>query len=592
MAEISDDEPRSGLPTPTAPSGESIDGVRVDTDTWHISVRFGVDVLRKGMDPLAILRYLQNLGEIGYIATLCDAPEVDAMDPESCYLGFEIDFRSQASKAAIEHVFDFVRDDCKLFILPPHSKREDFLRLIKELPHESMRLGEILVKCGALTQEELNAGLRQQTEQKIAAATPPSKLGQILVEQHIVAPDLVEAAAAKQIDIAEKKVGESRMIRVDADKLDRLIDLVGELVIAGASANLIALKSGQSALVEATSVLSRLVENVRDSTLQLRMVQIGETFNRFHRVVRDVAKECGKEIELFISGAETELDKTVGEKIDEPLLYLVRNAIEHGVEAVDVRLAHGKPAKGRLEMSAYHDSGNIAIEVADDGGGLDKAKIEAKALAMELIPAGHSLSEQEVFNLIFETGFSTADTVGSDVARSDGMDVARKNIQALRGSLEVASEAGVGTRFTIRLPLTLAIIDGFLVGVGKSQYVIPLDMVIECIELANSGADQEYLNLRGEVLPFIRLRDLFEIGGERPPRENIVVVRFAGQKAGIVVDQLNGEFQTVIKPLGAVLRNVRGIAGSTILGSGEVALIVDVASLVNRYAKVEEAKTH
>ncbi|MCF8174090.1 MAG: chemotaxis protein CheA, partial [Burkholderiaceae bacterium] len=561
------------------------------SDCWHISIRFGQDVLRNGMDPLSFLRYLLNLGEIAHITTLIDAlPEADAMDPESCYLGFEISFRSHATKDAIERIFDFCRDDCELHILPPNSKVADFIQLIEALPEETMRLGEILVKSGALTEEELEDGLRQQTDGKVGAdeTAPSSPLGDILVQQHSVQPELVAAAAAKQKAVSEKKAAESNLIRVHADKLDQLIDLVGELVIAGASANLLAKNSREAALVEATSVLTRLVENIRDAALQLRMVQIGDTFNRFHRVARDVSKELSKEIELVITGAETELDKSVVEKIGDPLMHLVRNAMDHGIESAAVRAANGKPVKGRVELNAFHDSGSIVIEVIDDGGGLNKDRILAKAIEKGLVQPGQTPAEQDILNLIFEAGFSTVEKVTNLSGRGVGMDVVRKNISALRGSVDVKTELGVGSRFTIRLPLTLAIIDGFLTGVGKASYVIPLDMVIECIELTNTSVDRDYLNLRGEVLPFVRLRELFETTGSRPPRENVVVVQYAGQKAGLVVDQLLGEFQTVIKPLGTLFRNIRGIGGSTILGSGEVALILDVQALVSRCARNEE----
>jgi two-component system chemotaxis sensor kinase CheA len=451
------------------------------------------------------------------------------------------------------------------------------------LPEESLRIGEILVKSGALTAEELDAGLRQQRagqdapsdDQQRAAAS----IGSILVEQHVIQPELVEAAAVKQKQVSDKKAADARLIRVHADKLDQLIDLVGELVIAGASANLIAQKSGQTTLVEATSVLSRLVENIRDSALQLRMVQIGDTFNRFHRVVRDVSREIGKDIELVISGGETELDKSVVEKIGDPLMHLVRNAIDHGIEPAATRAAAGKPAQGRLELNAYHDSGSIVIEVVDDGGGLPKDRILKKAIERGIAQPGDTLSDQEIINLIFQPGFSTADQVTNLSGRGVGMDVVRKNIQALRGQVDVDSEPGQGSRFTIRLPLTLAIIDGFLVSSGAASYVIPLDMVVECLELNAVSMDRDYLDLRGEVLPFIRLRQLFDVQGEPPKRENVVVVRSAHQKAGIVVDQLLGEFQTVIKPLGSLFRNLRGISGSTILGSGDVALILDVPTL-------------
>jgi len=575
---------------------EASGGGVVNTDSWHISVRFGPNVLRGGMDPLSFLRYLASLGEILHLTTVAEnMPAGDEMDPESCYLGFEIRFQSRASKADIERVFEFVRDDCDLRILPPNSKVEEFLRLIEDLPEDNMRIGEILVRCGALTQAELDAGLVDQLKSTLTPDAesdepppPPPQLGEILVEHKVVQKALVDAAASKQAQISEKKSAEARLIRVQADKLDQLINLVGELVIAGASANLQAQKSGISDLIESTSVLSRLVEDIRDSALQLRMVQIGETFNRFNRVVRDVSKELGKEIELVITGADTELDKTVVEKIGDPLMHLVRNAMDHGLETAELREARGKPRQGRLELNSFHDSGSIVIEVRDDGGGIPRDKVLKKAIDRGLVQPTQTLTDQEILNLIFEPGFSTAEQVTNLSGRGVGMDVVRRNIQSLRGSVEVMSHEGEGSTFTIRLPLTLAIIDGFLVSVGKAAYVIPLDMVIECIELKGSAGDRDYLNLRGEVLPFVRLRQMFEIDGELPPRENIVVVQYAGQKAGIVVDALLGEFQTVIKPLSSIFRHLRGIGGSTILGSGEVALILDVQALVQQCARIED----
>ncbi len=587
-------DPDAALPVAgPAVAVESSGGGIVLTDSWHISVRFGENVLRGGMDPLSFIRYLASLGEILGIETITDAlPAAAEMDPESCYIGFEIQLQTRSSKADIERVFDFVRDDCELRILAPNSKLSEYIKHIEELPEDTMRLGEILVRCGALTQAEVERGLQNQrasAEQAPAdgaGATP--HLGEILVGDKVVRKEVVEAAVVKQAQVNEKKAKEARLVRVQADKLDQLIDLVGELVIAGASANLLAQKSRQSELVEATSVLSRLVEDIRDSALQLRMVQIGETFNRFNRVVRDVSRELGKEIELVVSGGETELDKTVVEKIGDPLMHLVRNSLDHGIEPTAVRLERGKPACGRVSLNAYHDSGSVVIEIADDGGGLNKDKITAKAIERGIIQPGDTLSEHEAINLIFEPGFSTVDKVSNLSGRGVGMDVVRRNIQALRGAVDVGSVEGQGATFTIRLPLTLAIIDGFLVGVDKAAYVIPLDTVVECIELKNQPAERNFLNLRGEALPFIRLRELFEIPGAPPPRESIVVVQFAGQRAGIVVDQLMGEFQTVIKPLGAMFRHLRGIGGSTILGSGEVALILDVAALVHTVTQNEQ----
>lgn len=578
------------IPSPSLPLAAEPGAGLVLADCWRIEVAFGRDVLRKGMDPSSFLRFLETLGEIaGLECRLEGLPPAVEMDPESCYLDFAVDLRSAADKLRIEQVFDFVRDDCELTILPPGSRVPDFIRQIDELPEESLRLGEILVRSEALTPDELASGLACQSAIAERATTPP--IGEILVERKLVQPALVEAAAAKQKAVAERKAQEARLIRVQADKLDALIDLVGELVIAGASANLVAQNCGQPVVLEATSVVSRLVDHIRDAALQLRMVQIGETFNRYQRVVRDVAIELGKDIELLTHGGDTELDKTVVEKIGDPLMHLVRNAVDHGIESAEERRRLGKPARGRIELNACHDAGSIVIEVLDDGAGLNRQRILAKAIERGIVAAGQNLSDQEICNLIFEPGFSTAAQVTKLSGRGVGMDVVRKNIQALRGSIELSSLEGQGSRFAIRLPLTLAIIDGFLVSVADSAYVIPIETVVECLELGDVGENRHFLNLRGEVLPFVRLRDMFEISGSAPERENVVVVTTAHGKAGIVVDQLHGEFQTVIKPLASLFRHLRGIGGSTILGSGEVALILDIPTLIARCAQPEVSCT-
>lgn len=565
---------------------ESSGGGLVETDNWHISLRFGENVMRDGMDPLSFLRYLSTLGEIISITTMFDAlPFADEMDAESCYLGFEIDFKSDADKATIAGVFEFAREGSLIHILPPHSKLTEYVQLIRTLPESETRLGEILVSTGALTQQELEAGLcEQQTSVRPDGSTTP--LGEILVDQRSVEHGVVQAALDKQTQSKDSKNMENRYIRVHADKLDELITMVGELVIAGAGVSLLAQRVSDNALQEATSVMSGLVEEIRDGALRLRMVPIGETFNRFQRVVRDVGRELGKDIELVITGAETELDKTVVEKIGDPLMHLVRNAMDHGIESASIRQAKGKSAKGTLRLNAFHDSGSIVIEIVDDGGGLNRDRILQKARERGLIAPNATPSDHEIYNMIFEAGFSTAEAITNLSGRGVGMDVVKRNITALRGTVNLDSAIGQGTTVSIRLPLTLAIIDGFLVGVGKSSYIVPLDMVQECIELTEkdrlSAQERSYLNLRGEVLPFVMLREHFEVGGEGARRENVVVVNCAGQKAGLVVDELMGEFQTVIKPLGKIFSTLRGISGSTILGSGEVALILDVPSLVQQ----------
>ena len=553
-------------------------------DHWHISLRFSQDVLKDGMDPMSFIRYLGRVGTIIGIATLSDAlPDAEAMDPECCYLGFEIAFDCAADKTTIESVFEFVQDDCDISILPPHSHISDYLALIDALPEENVRLGEILVNCGSVTEAEITAALAIQLE-----APHPQPIGEILVDQGVAHAPVVQAAVARQQQIHASKAQESRSIRVDAERLDHLINLVGELIIAGASANLIARRSQNVDLQECTSTIASLVEQVRDSALQLRMVKIGATFNRFQRVVHDVAHEIGKDIELVVRGEDTELDKTVVEKIADPLTHMVRNAIDHGIETAELRAARGKPAKGTVTLNAYHDSGCIVIEVSDDGGGLKRDKILEKAIRRGLVEPGRSLSDSDIANLVFEPGFSTAEAITSLSGRGVGMDVVKRNIVALRGSVNLHSIEEVGTTVTVRLPLTLAIIDGFLVALGRSAFVVPLDMIEECVEF--SAVDgHDYTNLRGQVLPFIRLREVFDIQGAPPRRESIVVVRHGERKVGLVVDTLLGEFQTVIKPLGKLFGHIKCLSGSSILGSGEVALILDVAAL---FARIEHKQLH
>ena len=624
--ESADSRETDGVPVPLRAKAPA-SGSKVKNDNWHISLRFGRDVLRNGMDPLSFLRYLGTLGEVASMNTLFDTmPAAAEMDPESCYLGLEMDFKSSADKETIANVFEFLRGDCKIRILPPHSQVSEYVVMINMLPEDKTRLGELLVSSGALTQEELEEGLQiQRCPAGVSFAScdykargdcdgnqclhdptvqcrfdvapeempPRLRLGEILVEEGMVQREIVNSALEKQKQNREGKLRERRFIRVQADKLDHLINLVGELVIAGASASLLAQRTGNAALQEAASSVSRLVDEIRGSALQLRMVPIGETFSRFKRMVHDLNHDLDKKIELVISGAETELDKTVIERINDPLTHLVRNAAGHGIEAADQRVARGKPEKGTIRLNAFHDSGSIVIEVSDDGVGLNREKIFQRALERSLVSPDQQLSDKEVCNLVFEPGFSTAEKVTNLSGRGVGLDVVRRNVEALRGMAEIESREGAGTTIRLRLPLTLAIIDGFLMGVGSAFYVVPLDMVVECVELDEKRATRgrHYIDLRGEVLPFLRLREQFREEGKSSRRENIVVVQYAGRKAGLVVDRLMGEFQAVIRPLGKIFSNLKGISGTTVLGGGEVALILDVAALVQLAKGGEERRT-
>ncbi len=563
-------------------------GERLGTEHWHISMRFKPGVLADGMDPLSFINYLSRQGRIVHVETVTDAlPEFDTADPEACYLGFEVALESRASKAELESVFEFIAENAHIVILPPNSKISEYLDLIASLPEDRQRLGEILLACGTLTSRELASALQMQ---KSSEAAP--LLGQILEDQIRVAPVLVDAAIKKQRTIEEKRATEGKNVRVPAERLDALIDRIGELVIAGAGSYAQAMKTRQPAMQESASQLLALVEDIRDKVLSLRMVAIGEVFSRFPRVVRDVSRELNKDIELKITGAEAELDKSMIEKIADPLMHLVRNAMDHGIEPVEQRVAAGKLARGTLSLDAYHESGLIVIQVKDDGRGLDTTRILAKAIEKGLVAEGAALTEQEIFRLILEPGFSTADQVSNLSGRGVGMDVVKSNVEALRGTLDIHSTPGQGTTMRLCLPLTLAIIDGFHVGVGGAQFIVPLDMVVECIELQVANDQVDYMELRDEALPFVRLRRLFGESGPAHARPRVVVVRFAGKTVGLVVDRIYGKCQTVIKPLGPLFEQVPCVSGSTILGDGEVALIIDVAQLIHDVVGREWRVTH
>lgn len=523
------------------------DATDSNRNSWLIKVQFGLDTYRNGMDPTSFVQYLQTLGQLRVVSTFAVPEDHADFDPESCYLGLELEFTGASTEEELYSVFEFVRDDCQLSIAPAVSNEASPDR----------------------DNNENSAGLNQ-------------------LLKTVSAGDALQSGNDSR---QSKANASSNLIRVHADKLDTLINLVGELVTTSAGVALLAGRHQDSALTEATSDAARLIEDIRESAMRLRMVEIGETFSRFRRVVRDVAKELGKEISLEITGGETELDKSVVERIGDPLTHLIRNAIDHGIETPDVRRAAGKPECGTLKLHAYHESGGIIIEVIDDGAGLNAQKILAKAIQKGLVNGDASLSDAAIAQLIFEPGFSTSEQISNISGRGVGMDVVKRNIEALRGTITIDSQAGAGTTFRIRLPLTLAIIDGFLMGVGEANYVLPLELVQECVELpraakqTSSETGRSYINLRGEVLPLLRVRDYFGLTGGAARRENVLVVRLGARKIGLVVDELKGELQTVIKPLGPLFNQLKGVSGSTILGSGEVALMLDVAALLDDIAQ-------
>jgi two-component system chemotaxis sensor kinase CheA len=500
---------------------------------------------------------------------------------------------SSASQQQIEDAFMFVRDDSELTIIPPRSNIDAYVNLIKSLPEDSKRLGEILVKSHAISYQELDAALTMQ-KQQAKSQSAVSMLGDILIEGEAVAPEIVSAALDKQKKNSERKTNpENRFIRVDAERLDTLINLIGELVINRQRIDLLASKMGNPTLVEAVTSMGNFTEAIRDAALTLRMVPVGDTFQKFKRVVRDTAKSLNKEIELEIEGAETELDRSMVEKLNDPLMHIVRNAMDHGIESIAVREARGKPAQGTIKLTACHDAGHIVIGIHDDGGGLDVEKIRKKAIANGILDESVHLSRQELFQLIFHPGLSTAEQVTNLSGRGVGMDVVKRNIEELQGGVEIESEMGVGTSLNIRLPLTLAIIDGFHVVAGTIDFIVPQNAILECVDLnsLNHSHGQNCVNLRGEQVPYIRLREIFSLQGSGAEREKIVVVQFGEKRAGIVVDELHGEIQTVVKPMGPIFQALKGIGGSSLLGTGAVALILDIQQLISYAINREHLRT-
>jgi len=373
-------------------------------------------------------------------------------------------------------------------------------------------------------------------------------------------------------------------IRVPWARLDKLVDLVGELVTVQARLSQTALNFKDPQLLAIAEEVERLTGDLRDNALNIRMLPIGTIFSKFQRLVRDLSAELGRDVDLIPEGAETELDKTVLERLNDPLVHLIRNSIDHGIEPPEVRREKGKPGKGKIGLTASHAGAEVVIRVKDDGGGLDPEAIRAKAVQMGLLAGEADISNKELFAFIMSPGFSTARKVTSVSGRGVGMDVVKKSIEALRGSIEIDSQRGVGTTITIKLPLTLAIIEGLLVTIEQEFFVVPLSVVTECVELTREDVARAHghkiARVRDEIVPYVHLRERFEMAGAPPAIEQIVITELNGARVGLVVDQVIGEQQTVIKSLGRVYRSIEGISGATLLGDGTVALILDASQLI------------
>jgi two-component system chemotaxis sensor kinase CheA len=523
-----------------------------------------------GFDVLPILNELTSFGTC-HVSTLQQGvPALKDLNAESSYLSWDIILTSEQSIDTIKDTFIFVSDDWQVSV----EVVDDDLSDVEHFTH----IGEILVERGLISSG--------QVEQVLTAK---AKTGELLVESGLVSQADIDIALAEQKILREAKERKGRdssdaIVRVPAARLDILMNLVGELVIVQARMDQLAQSLDDDEMKSVSEDLDRLTIDLRDNTFSIRMLPIGTTFGRFRRLVRDLSRDLGKEIRLETEGADTELDKMVLDRLGDPLVHLIRNSIDHGIENPDIREAAGKDRTGTIHLSAQHAESHVVILIKDDGAGLNTEVIRAKALERGLITGNSELTADEVNNLIFEAGFSTAEKVSDVSGRGVGMDVVKRSIHDLGGQVSLQSEHGKGSTIKIILPMTLAIIEGLMVSVAGERYVLPLSAVEECVELhedlENQSSGKRLIEIRGELVPYMRLREWFDVSGKIPPIEQIVVTRMGDRRFGFSVDEVIGQYQTVIKRLGKVYEGTTGLAGATILGDGSVAMILDTARLI------------
>ncbi|MCF6324500.1 MAG: chemotaxis protein CheA [Gammaproteobacteria bacterium] len=515
-----------------------------DREGWKIKFKPHHDMLRTGNDPVRMFRELGELGELTVEVDISQLPILDDLDPEESYLSWELMLKSNIEIEKVKEIFEWVEDECDFEIVE--------------------------IKGDALHSNKV------EKEDLITDTT-----------------EVTPVTAAKPAGGKTTANTDSASIRVSIDKVDALINMVGELVITQSMIGQLDCDfddfdiSRMEKLRDGLTLLERNTRELQESVMRIRMLPISFAFNRFPRMVHDLCQKLDKKIELKMTGEQTELDKTVMEKIGDPLVHLVRNSIDHGIEIPEDRLAAGKPESGTIELNAFHKGGNIIIEIKDDGAGFNKDRIKAKAIEKELIGSDETLSDEKIYDLLFQPGFSTAEQLSDISGRGVGMDVVRRNIRELGGNIDVKSEEGNGTTFTIRLPLTLAILDGQLVCVGDEIYITPLVSIVESLQIKkefvnNIAGQTELYKVRDEYIPIVRMHDMFGVSVKRKTLEGglLVVVEGDGKKVGLLVDELLGQQQVVIKSLETNYKRVDGVSGATILGDGTVALILDVDGLI------------
>lgn len=547
-----------------------------------IYIRFKPDVnlFKCGSNPLLLIDEVRALGECRVVGYSSSIPELDKMDPEGCYFYWDMLCLSEHDLNAFKDVFIFVEDNAELYykvIIDDASQfNSSLLNSLKDSLYDLSKESLEQISNSLFTQanEMLETLLSTQNEESAVS----ERFANPQTDDHVKSPK-------NQTQLVSS-------IRVAADKLDDLVDLAGELVIAKERLNQFVSQTTDSDLLAISEDIERLTDGLRDTAMNMRMLPIGTLFGKFKRLVRDLAGEQGKEVNLITEGQETELDKNVLEKLNDPMVHLIRNAIDHGIEPASIRMMNGKPKESPLKLRAYQSGADVMIQISDDGKGLDVESIRAKGIERGLILKDADLSDHDIFNLIFEPGFSTAKKVTEVSGRGVGMDVVRKKIEELRGSIQVESEKGKGTTITLCLPLTLGIIEGLLVRIDEDRFVLPLSTVEECLEIKKkngAGREQQVIHLRGEAVPYIRLREHFELIHNEPEIQQMLITQLNNMRIGFVVDEIIGEHQIVMKSMGKLLNNVEGLSGATILGDGTVALILDTNKLLEM-AEVERYK--
>ena len=569
---------------------------------WQIVFKPHAAMLMTGNDPINLFHELSNLGQLDIKVDISQLPNLMDLDPQSCYLSWELRLQAQIERTTIEEIFEWVEDECELQItcLPPPAASLPVMpttdsnlttAIINQEEPKTTNASTNQITNQAITTSPTPSAATNDTMTSVASPLPATATDTLHTSTPNSTSNKVDNAAANSHSVHH--VAETNSIRVNIDKIDNLINLVGELVITQSMLDQVKDYLDHTHTTQLHNGLSQLERNTRElqeSVMRIRMLPISYSFNRFPRLVHDLSTQLGKKVELKLSGEHTELDKTVLEKMSDPLVHLVRNALDHGIELPAQRRAIGKSGTGQLHLHAFHQGGNIIIQISDDGAGFDLEKIRLKAVEKGLLTAEEHPTEEQLYEFIFLPGFSTASQVSNLSGRGVGMDVVRRNIRALGGTIEVISRLGKGSTFTIRLPLTLAILDGQLVRVGEEIYILSLLSIIESLRIKSDSVSSlagkaEVYRLREEYIPILRLYSLFGITPSTTQLDQglLVIVEGDGQKIGLFVDELLSQQQIVIKSLESNYQKVQGISGATILGDGSVALILDVAGLIKLF---------